>query len=111
MRSTNICKPHQCNIMKIIPSFYVIMSLLIGAIATPELQAQNNDLPYIRPNSKAGINVFENPKSDTAGFDGIRVRVGGDFSVQFQGLSQTDSGDTLAELGGDFNLPSMVLRF
>jgi hypothetical protein len=63
-----------------------------------------------RPVNKDGLNVFEAPKTDTIEFDGIKVRVGGDFAMQFQGLSQTNSGDSLAELSSNFNLPTANLN-
>ncbi|RJE74320.1 hypothetical protein [Reichenbachiella sp. MSK19-1] len=72
--------------------------------------AQRNDLQYYRYNDQRGINVFETSKDDTVQFDGIKVRVGGDFNLQFQGLSQTNSGDSLTELSNNFNLPSANLN-
>jgi|TARA_R110000744_G_scaffold326942_1_gene432668 hypothetical protein len=72
--------------------------------------AQQPALQYFRPNSKAGVNVFEPSKQDTVAFDGLKVRVGGDFGMQFQGLNQTNYLDSLVELGSNFNLPSANLN-
>lgn len=80
------------------------------------LFAQYAPLQYNRYNDKRGINVFETSKTDTVIFDGIKVRVGGDFAIQFQGLSQssglaTASGiDTLQRLTSNFNLPTANLN-
>ncbi|MCA1764227.1 MAG: hypothetical protein LC664_14725 [Flavobacteriales bacterium] len=58
-----------------------------------------------------GVNVFEAPKADTVNFDGLKVRLGGDFAMQFQGLSHSNSGtDTLINLGSNFNLPTANLN-
>ncbi len=58
-----------------------------------------------------GVNVFEAPKADTVKFDGLKVRLGGDFAMQFQGLSHSNSGtDTLINLGSNFNLPTANLN-
>lgn len=69
--------------------------------------AQQNSIQYFRTNDLNGLNVFETPKTDTVEFDGIKVRFGGDFAVQFQGLSQENNlvGDTLVELANNFSLP------
>ncbi len=78
--------------------------------------AQYAPLQFNRYNDKRGINVFETSKTDTVEFDGIKVRVGGDFAIQFQGLSQssglaTASGiDTLQRLTSNFNLPTANLN-
>lgn len=48
---------------------------------------------------------FEAPKIDGSNFDKLKVHVGGDFAMQFQGLSQ--SADTaLIPLGKGLNLPT-----
>ena len=67
-------------------------------------------IQYLRPNNKDGINVFETPKETTAEFEGIKVRVGGDFAMQFQGLSQSNTAGNAVELGSDFNLPTANLN-
>ena len=64
----------------------------------------------MRSNDKNGVNVFEAPKKDTVKFDGLKVRVGGDFAMQFQGLSHSNTANNLVELGSDFNLPTANLN-
>jgi len=69
-------------------------------------------LQFFRSPGFKGLNVFET-KKDTAGipFSGVKVKVGGDFALQFQGLDHsTKSGDTLATLGNNFNLPTSNLN-
>lgn len=67
---------------------------------------------FERPVGKAGLNVFEAPKADTVEYDGQRVRVGGDFSIIFQALDQSNDlvGDTLVDLGSNFALPTANLN-
>jgi hypothetical protein len=72
--------------------------------------AQERNLQYWRPNDQRGLNVYEPNKADTVRFDGIKVRIGGDFALQFQGISQRNSEGTLAKLGKDFNLPTANLN-
>lgn len=86
----------------------VFIALTLMVINTT--YAQQPGLQYFRPNDKNGLNVFEPSKEDTIIFDGLKVRVGGDFAMQFQGLNQSNDAGTLVELGSDFNLPSANLN-
>lgn len=86
---------------------YLTVLFILG---TGYLFAQQPKLGYFRPNDKDGLNVFETPKQSDAVYDGLKVRVGGDFALQFQGISQTNSGDSLATLGNNFNLPTANLN-
>ena len=72
--------------------------------------AQQTKLQYFRTNDQNGLNIFETPKIDTIAFSGVKVRVGGDFAMQFQGINQSNDANTLVELGSDFNLPSANLN-
>jgi hypothetical protein len=53
--------------------------------------AQQAPMQYFRANSKSGINVFETTKNDTTTFTGIKVRIGGNFSQDFQSLRQQNN--------------------
>ena len=72
--------------------------------------AQYSNLQYFRPNDQAGLNIFETAKNDAIVFDGVKVRVGGDFAMQFQAVNQSNDLNNLLELGSDFNLPSANLN-
>lgn len=86
-------------------------AILIGImVLTNAVYAQYEPLQYFRYNDKSGINVFETSKKDTVPFDGLKVRVGGDFAMQFQGLSQSNTAGNAVELGSDFNLPTANLN-
>ena len=74
------------------------------------VNAQRSDLQFFRPNDKAGLNVFETGKVDTVPYTGIKVRVGGDFAIQFQGLDHSNDMDSLVRLGQNFNLPTANLN-
>ncbi|MBB3699683.1 hypothetical protein KMW28_01115 [Flammeovirga yaeyamensis] len=71
----------------------------------------DRDMQYMRYNDQRGIGVFETTKSDTVGFDGMKVRVGADFALQMQGLSHSNSGVVeLAKIHPGFNLPTANLN-
>ncbi|SRX55457.1 hypothetical protein [Aequorivita sp. CIP111184] len=85
----------------------ILLSICFFAIS---LNAQQKKLQYFRPNDQNGLNVFETSKTDTVTFQGVRVKVGGDFAMQFQALSQENDANNLVELGSDFNLPNANLN-
>ncbi|AFL83918.1 hypothetical protein Belba_1289 [Belliella baltica DSM 15883] len=86
----------------------VFIALTLMVINTT--YSQQPGLQYFRPNDKNGLNVFEPSKEDTVIFDGLKVRVGGDFAMQFQGIRQSNTAGNLTKLGSDFNLPSANLN-
>ena len=85
-------------------SLLLALCLLHGS-----LMAQNT-LQYMRPVNQDGINVFEDTKTDTIPFTGFKVRVGGDFALQYQGLEHSSEVDTLYDLVSNFNLPTANLN-
>lgn len=87
----------------------IILLLFLFAISII-LKAQQPNLQYFRSNDKRSLNVFETSKTDTTIYTGVKVRVGGDFAMQFQGLNQSNTANNLVELGTDFNLPSANLN-
>ncbi|MBB4080863.1 hypothetical protein GGR28_003502 [Lewinella aquimaris] len=86
-----------------------LLVLIVCTLSTA-VQAQQAGLQYFRPNDQRGLNVFETPKTDTVPFDGVTVRVGGDFAMQFQGVNQRNDASNLVELGSNFNLPTANLK-
>ncbi|WP_425392992.1 hypothetical protein [Ekhidna sp.] len=76
--------------------------MLFGTIA---IYAQLPSIQYYRYNDLRGWNVFETSKEDTVKYDGFKVRVGGGFAMQFQGLSQSNDDGLTANVGGtDYSL-------
>jgi hypothetical protein len=86
------------------------VTLLALFFISSGILAQQRSLQFHRPNDKRGLNVFESTKEDTVTFDGLRVRIGGDFAMQFQGITQNNNAENLVDLGTDFNLPSANLN-
>tara|TARA_R110001599_G_scaffold41503_3_gene125525 strand:+ start:16104 stop:17366 length:1263 start_codon:yes stop_codon:yes gene_type:complete len=90
---------------------FLVLFLLSSVMSFAQVDLRN-PLQYSRQAGKKGVNVFETSKTDTVIFDGINVRVGGDFALQFQGLSHENSiiGDPLVDLGSNFSLPTANLN-
>lgn len=100
----------------------IFKQLLAGVMlfSTIAIYAQLPSIQYYRYNDQRGVNVFETSKSDTVKFTGLKLRVGGDFAMQFQGISQTNdqgrvdgNGNSLnfVELDNNMTLPTANLNF
>lgn len=88
------------------------LSLVAALLAiTSTIEAQNNrNLDNYRSPDKDGINVFEAPKDSISTFDGIKVRIGGASTLQFQAINHENSGSVaLKEIGDNFNLATANL--
>lgn len=84
--------------------------LLSSLFMTSNAEAQQDrDLQYFRAPDKTGLNVFESPKTTDVEFDGIKVRIGGANTLQFQALEHENSGVDIFEIGPNFNLATSNL--
>lgn len=89
-----------------------VIALLGLGLLTSVSYGQRNPIGYFNEPGKQSINKFETSKVDSVGFDGVNVRVGGAFALQFQGLQHSnDSGVPLADIGNEFNLATANLNF
>ena len=94
---------------RLIPLALLLVSA--GALAQPATDLEySNDLQYYRAPGQSGLNVFEAPKQAGPAFDGLTVHVGGDFAIDFQGLSQDNDSTALADLAPNFALPTANLN-
>ncbi len=91
----------------------IIKVTLVAALLaiTSTIEAQNNrNLDNYRSPDKDGINVFEAPKDSISTFDGIKVRIGGASTLQFQAIDHENSGGVpLTVIGNNFNLATANL--
>jgi hypothetical protein len=92
--------------MKTIKNLVVIVLLALSGFTT---NAQ--DLQYFRQAGYDGLNVFETKKDNDVEFKKLQVKVGGDFAIQFQGLSHSNDVNNLTSLGDNVSLPTANLNF
>jgi hypothetical protein len=88
------------------------LSVLLMALFMVEAShaQQTRDLQYFRSPDKNGINVFETSKDNDVQFDGVKVRIGGANTLQFQALDHENSGvNPIFEIGPNFNLATSNL--
>ncbi len=74
--------------------------ILFFLIASGVLKAQQESLHYFRPNNKTGLNIYEATKTDTIPFSGFAVRVGGNFTQDFQALRHKNSAVPVYDVNG-----------
>ena len=97
--------------------FLVVAVSLLSQIAF----SNQPDIQFYRNHDQQGLHIFEAPKADTVAFTGLKVRIGGNFTQQYQGLTHTSSanpsmaGETnlnkLYPLASGFNLATANLNF
>ena len=90
----------------------ILLLALCSSTSLSWAQVTLEDAQYWRPYDKRGINIYEAGKEDTVAYDGIKVRLGGGFAQQFQGLSHSNSSEPnpLIEIGNGFNLATANLN-
>jgi len=84
-----------------------IKLILLFCLVTSIVKAQQEPLQFFRPNDMRGVNVFETPKTDTIPFTGLKVRVGGNFEMEFQGLRNFNTATPLTKTGYTGNVNSL----
>ncbi|MEO6902746.1 MAG: hypothetical protein ABI315_06285 [Bacteroidia bacterium] len=57
-------------------------------------------MQYFRPYDKYGLNIFETTKNDTIPFTKTKVRIGGNFTQDFQGLRHQNNATPLYNAAG-----------
>lgn len=98
---------------------FVIRILCLLVIFSCSLPAfTQNDLPNYRPYDQRGLNIFEGTKTESSEDQGFKVRLGGNFTQQFQALNhetkavsidtdgdgKIDINNDLINLSSGFNL-------
>ncbi|MDO7171113.1 hypothetical protein [Mariniflexile sp. AS56] len=85
--------------------------ILLGIVLIGfSIYGQNRNLDHFKPQDKDGIGIFEEPKDSISTFNGVKVRVGGASTLQFQSLDNGNSGVIpLGEIGSNFNLATANL--
>ena len=91
-------------------------SILFFAFFALQTQAQetlwDRTLPNFRYPDQRGINQFEPAKDTVSYFEGLQVRLGGAFALQFQAIDQENKSTLpVYELGSDFNLATANMNF
>ncbi len=92
--------------------------ILFALLASTSLIGQRAQIDNFRPYDKNGLTMFETPKDTDTQFEDIRLRIGGAFTQQFQGLSHENTAfsdstgvvNALYPLAPGFNLATANLN-
>lgn len=95
--------------MKTLISKTLLTALAFLFVTAGAYAQQDRDLQYFRSPDKSGINVFETPKDTDVEFDGLKVRIGGANTLQFQALDHENGGVEIFDIGPNFNLATSNL--
>lgn len=92
---------------------YSILVILVFSALLLQAQENESGLQFYKAPGYESLNIFETDKEAGGQFDGLEIRVGGDFALQFQGLdhSNASSAPELIPLGKNVNLPTANLNF
>ncbi len=90
---------------------FVTAAFLAGTTSLFAQLESERSMQQFRYPDQRGINRFEALDDDGTPFEGVKVRLGGAFAVQFQALDHSTgtTQDTLIDLGSNFNLPTANL--
>jgi hypothetical protein len=86
-----------------------LIALFLVAVYAFEAKAQGlqRDVQYWRSYDQRGLNIFETSKMDTVPFEGVKVRVGGHFTQQFQNLRHENTANPVLNSNG-VNLNQLI---
>jgi hypothetical protein len=82
-----------------------ILLVMAAIMAATTISAQQAPMGFYRPADQRGTQVFETTKQDTVPYEGLRVRVGGHFTQQYQGLSHSNEAEP--NIANDINLSAL----
>ena len=83
--------------------YQLSMLIVLSGFLPFMLVAQQPAIANLRPYDKSGINVFEDHKDSSSGFNGIKVKFGAGFTQQFQNLKHKNPGALNNEAGSFTN--------
>ena len=74
------------------------ISLTLLMIIAMNVNGQRSPIQYFRPYDQRGVNVFETTKVDTIKFDELKLRIGANFTQQFQSLKHSNTENMVGEV-------------
>lgn len=85
--------------------------LVVALVAFAGFTSNAQEIQYFRQAGYDGLNIFETKKDNDVDFTKLRVKVGGDFAIQFQAVDHSNDANNMAPIGGNVNLPTANLNF
>ena len=66
-----------------------------------QAKAQRSPIQYFRPYDQRGVNMFETSKDDTVTFTELKLRIGANFTQQYQHLKHSNSANMVGEVNSN----------
>lgn len=80
-----------------------LLTIVMVALTFTTLLAQQSKIDYWRPYDQRGVNIFEPKKQVETDFEGLKVRIGGNFAQQYQSLDHGNNAETVLFPGTDID--------
>ena len=87
----------------------LVAALLPLSAMGQSVEIMDDVLRYNRPVGQDGVTTFEPPMQDDTSYDGFAVKLGGAFTQQLQGITQSNDAGSLTDIGRGFNLATANL--
>lgn len=88
-----------------------LMAITVLFILTGNTNAQRGTIQYFRPYDRSGINYFEPGKTDTTVYDGLKLRLGANFTQGYQSIKHSNTSSVaLYDLSPGFPLAQANLN-
>ena len=90
--------------MKTYNKLLTMSLLMLGSLTAFGQQSNMQNFKY---QDFTGLNIFDPIKTDVSDFNGLNVRIGGSFALQFQGIDHSNSA-TFSDNGEGANMNELV---
>jgi hypothetical protein len=87
--------------------YFIAAIAFVGLSLSTFAQGLQRDLQFWRPYDQRGINIFETGKADTIEYEGMKVRIGGNFTQQWQNLSHSNTANEVLN-ANNVNLNQLI---
>ncbi len=91
----------------------ILVMILLGIVPLAMMAQHQPKIANLRAYDQTGINVFEDTKTDTVIFDGLKVRFGAGFTQQFQNLKDENPNalnNNVGSFAGGVSTPGNRLK-
>lgn len=89
-----------------VKQFKQLAIIAISSISSSVFAQQQ--MQYFRPDNKNGINIFETAKNDSIPFTKMKVQVGGNFEMEYQGLTDKNTAQSVTQTGYKGNVNQLI---
>ena len=90
--------------------YKLAMVLVVSALPVLSHAQVEDEIQYVRPYGKGGVNMFETSTETDVAFEELKLNWGAAFAQQFQSLGHDNTAGGLIEVGSGFNTATANLN-